>query len=115
METIKKLNLSCKEFASADKEWMRFVVQNRTAGRFTAGSAPKIKQKYDIIIGPTANDNTLTVINLFFAGAYGDPSGDAAIDQLILQVESDKLPWQFFFGSQKAADTLVLKGRRQIK
>ena len=100
-------NFNVKEFPEANREWMRFVVQNRTT--------EKQKHKYDIVIGPTANDNTRTSIQAFFAGAYGDIKSDKAIDMLIIQIEPEKLPLQFYFANNKAAKILALKNRVQIK
>jgi hypothetical protein len=52
LDNLSKLNL--KEFTSADREWMRFVVLNRES---------KAQQhEYDVVIGPTANDNTRAAI-----------------------------------------------------
>lgn len=31
-----------------------------------------IKNQYDIIVGPVANDNTMPVINLFLSGQYNE-------------------------------------------
>ena len=96
-------SLNTREFKTADRHWMRFVIMNR---------AHKERQhNYDVVIGPTANDNTLTAIGLFFAGAYGDIQSDSAIDRLIEQIEPGKLPRQYFFGSEKAAELLILKAR----
>ena len=104
---LQNLNyLNIKEFKTADREWMRFVVNNR--------SAKEPQHNYDMVIGPTANDNTLTAIGLFFAGAYGDVTSDNAIDRLIEQIEPGKLPHQYFFGSRKAAELLVLITRETL-
>ena len=95
--------LNIKEFKKADRAWMRFVIMNR---------AQKERQHdYDVVIGPTANDNTMTAIGLFFAGAYGDIKSDIAIDRLIEQILPDKLPRQYFFGSMKSTGFLTLKSR----
>jgi hypothetical protein len=99
--------LHIKEFKNADGEWMRFVVQNRT-------SEIRI-HNYDVVIGPAANDNTRVVIRAFFAGAYGDIQSDSSINTLISLIEPGKLPTRFYFGSEKAAALLQLKGRREIK
>jgi hypothetical protein len=104
LQNLRDLNV--KEFKTADREWMRFVVQNL--------SAKERQHNFDMVIGPTANDNTLTAIGLFFAGAYGDVTSDNAVDRLIEQIEPDKLPHQYFFGSRKAAEMLVLKTRETL-
>jgi hypothetical protein len=100
-------NLNVKEFENADKEWMRFVVQNRANGARI--------HNYDMVIGPTANDNTRVAIRAFFAGAYGDIQSDTAMDTLISLIEPAMLPVQFYFGSEKAAAMLTLKERREAK
>jgi hypothetical protein len=99
-------NLNVKEFKNADKEWMRFVVQNRA-------SEARI-HNYDVVVGPTANDNTRVAIRAFFAGAYGDIQNDKTIDTLITLIEPDNLPLQYCFGSVKAAALLRFKGTRKI-
>jgi hypothetical protein len=93
--------LKVKEFAKADREWTKFVISNRNnKGR---------RHGYDVVIGPTANDNTRASIQAFFAGVYGNINSDKAIDTLINMLEPQKLPVQYFLGSQKAADLLILK------
>jgi hypothetical protein len=100
--------LNVKEFAAADREWMRFVVLNRE-------SKSKLKQhEYDIVIGPTANDNTRAAIQTVLPLTKGQIMTDKAIDALIALIEPANLPWQFFFGTQRAADLLCLNERRMI-
>jgi hypothetical protein len=42
--------LTIKEFKTADRDWMRFVVLNR--------SNKERQHPYDVVLGPKANDNT---------------------------------------------------------
>ena len=100
-------NLNSKEFKTANREWMRFVILNRTE--------KEQKHNYDMVIGHTANDNTLTAIGLFFAGAYGDTGTDIAVDRLIKRLEPEKLPWQYFFGSNTAVELLIFKNREVLQ
>jgi hypothetical protein len=100
--------LNVKEFAAADREWMRFVVLNRE-------SKNSAQHKYDIVIGPTANDNTRAAIQTVMPLAKGQILTDKAINALIALIEPDNLPWQFFFGTQRAADLLYLNERRIIR
>jgi len=104
LQLIKTLNV--REFTAADREWMRFVIMNRT------NKEPQ--HNYDMVIGPTANDNTLTAIGFFFAGAYGDIKSDIAIDRLIEQLMPEKLPRQYFFGSKKSVVLLSFKSREVL-
>ena len=102
-------SLKTKEFATADREWMRFVVLNRENKSKTQ------QHEYDVVIGPTANDNTRAAIQTVMPLAKGQAMTEKAIDALIALIEPDNLPWQFFFGTQRAADLLHLKERRAIQ
>ena len=97
--------LNVKEFAFADSEWMRFVVLNRESKNKSQ------EHEYDIVIGPTANDNTRAAIQTVMPLTKGQVMTDRAIDALIALIEPDNLPWQFFFGTQRAADLLRLTER----
>ena len=101
--------LNVKEFTTADSEWMRFVVLNRE-------NRSKVqKHDYDIVKGPTANDNTRAAIQTIVPMTKGQIMSDRAIDALIALIEPNKLPGQFFFGTQRAADLLHLTERRIIR
>ena len=62
--------LNIMEYNGATKEWLDFVVANR---RF----APL--HKYDIVLGPVANDNLYATISLY---ENGELSAEAAVVQL---------------------------------
>ena len=101
--------LNVKEFATADREWMRFIVLNRE-------SKSKVQEhEYDIVIGPTANDNTRAAIQTIVPLTKGQVMSDRAIDALIALIEPDNLPGQFYIGTQRAADLLHLTERRIIR
>jgi hypothetical protein len=99
-------NLSVKNFVSADREWAEFIVKNRLSD--------KREHNYDVIIGPTANDNTNATVDLFMMGTYGNPDSDFAIETFLQLILPEALPRQMYFGSQQAADLLTLKDRRSI-
>jgi len=100
-------DLKVKIFPKADSEWMKFVVSNR--------NNKERRHNYDVVCGPTANDNTRASIQAFFAGAYGDTNSDGAINILISMIEPYQLPIQYFFGTQRAADLLVFKERSIVE
>ncbi|MCL2365994.1 MAG: DUF3990 domain-containing protein [Oscillospiraceae bacterium] len=107
VDTLATLNV--KEFATADREWMRFIVLNRE-------NKSKVQEhKHDIVIGPTANDNTRAAIQTVMPLTKGQIMTDKSIDALITLIEPDSLPWQFFFGTQHAVDLLRLNERRIIR
>jgi hypothetical protein len=99
--------LNVKRFDGVSAEWMRLVVKNRTE--------EKTFHSFDVVIGPTANDNTRDAIGLFFAGAYGDINSAAAIEMLIQRIEPENLPPQMFFGTQRAAKHLIFQERTVIQ
>ena len=101
--------LNVKEFTSADREWMRFVVLNRESKNKTQ------EHGYDVVIGPTANDNTRAAIQTVVPLTKGQVMSDRAIDALIALIEPENLPGQFFLGTQRAADLLHLTERRIIR
>jgi len=102
-------DLEVKEFAVPDKEWLRFVILNRQA------SVTGRQHGYDVVIGPTANDNARVTIQSFMAATHGQAISDKSLDALTALLEPERLPWQYFFGTQRAADLLEPKGRRAIK
>jgi len=67
------------------------------------------------VVGPTANDNTRAAIQTIVPMTKGQVMADKSIDALIALIEPDNLPWQFFFGTQRAADLLHLNERRIIQ
>jgi hypothetical protein len=96
-------SLSVKRFGSADKEWVLFVTNNRTHNPH--------RHTHDIVIGPTANDQTNPTIQTYLNEGYGEVGSDRAIEILIEFLEPYNFPRQFFFGTQRAADLLEFKGR----
>lgn len=83
--------LSVLEFDKADESWLTFVTSMRR-GQFVDNS-------YDVIIGPVANDKTMPVITLYFAGAY---SVQEAVKRLLPQ----KLHDQYVFKTDIALQYL---------
>ena len=95
-----------KVFTEADREWVLFVLENR-------GCRTKV-HNYDIVNGPTADDNTRITFNTYRLGGYGDPKSDKAINILIDFLEPDNLPLQIYFGSNEEIKELVFKGVNKI-
>jgi hypothetical protein len=98
--------LKVKEFATANREWVEFIVQNRLSN--------KREHDFDIIIGPTANDNTNATIDLYIIGIYGDPKSDFAINTFLELILPAVLPRQMYFGTDEAASLLMQKSRRKV-
>jgi hypothetical protein len=105
MREMKKLNV--KRFEAADREWLKFIIQNRMSRTR--------RHDYDIVIGPTANDDTRASIRAVMNAANGAILSDAALDLLIQMLEPDNLPEQYYFGASRAASLLKFKGRNELK
>lgn len=88
MKTLKIL-----EFISPNEEWLRYVSAHRKNWQ--------TDDKYDIVIGPVANDNTMPVINLYLKGSYSE---EEAVKRLLPQNLKD----QYAFKSEEAIKILNL-------
>ena len=86
----------------ANLDWMRFVLANRRVrGR---------SHTYDIVIGPTANDDTSLVLKSYFGGLYGDVESERALRTALDLIEAENLPVQIYFGSNSSIICLKQKG-----
>jgi len=102
----KSAGLSIREFTEANKEWGRFITLNR--------SQKEAQHKFDIVIGPTANDYTNPTIQFYLSGGVGTVGSDAAIDELIRLLLPYQLPVQYFFATQRAVDCLTLIRKERL-
>lgn len=94
-------NLRIKVFEEADREWVRFILMNRNADRTL--------HDYDIVIGPTADENTVTVINSYQEELIATNYADEVLDALIQELQPENLPKQYFFGTDAAVRKLRFK------
>ncbi|MCD8336976.1 MAG: DUF3990 domain-containing protein [Lachnospiraceae bacterium] len=100
-------NLKIKVFQMADKEWMRFILKNRDSEISV--------HNYDIVIGPTADENTVTIINSYKEELEDTDYADETLEALISELKPENLPKQYFFGTQAAIHLLRFKNvRREI-
>ena len=53
-------NARCKIFKAYDKEWLEFIVGNRTG--------QELAKDYDYVEGGVANDRVVDIVNLYIAG-----------------------------------------------
>ncbi|GHU41785.1 hypothetical protein FACS1894111_04630 [Clostridia bacterium] len=107
LDEIKLNNLNVKRFDDANKEWVQFIVLNRT------NETPQ--HDYDVVIGATANDVTSRTAQLYMAGEFGEIDSDEAINFFLRRIHPEHLPCQFFFGTQRAANLLVFKERSVLQ
>lgn len=80
-------------FEGATKDWLEFVVNNRKG---------KGKNRYDLIMGPVANDQLYATIRLYEQGVI---TADAAIEML----KTHKLFNQLSFHTEKVCSQLIFE------
>jgi hypothetical protein len=99
--------LKIKVFDKADREWVKFVLQNRNSDTTI--------HDFDIVIGPTADENTVTIINSYREELLRTNYADDVLDALIEELEPENLPKQYYFGTKRAIEKLRFKKiRREI-
>lgn len=84
-------NLDILVFEAANKEWLRYISQNR--------SNNLVRDSYDIVIGPVANDQAIRTVNNYLKGYLTE---DIAIQLLLPQNLKD----QYVFKTEKALSVL---------
>jgi hypothetical protein len=100
-------DLKIKVFDKADREWVKFVLKNRFSD--------KKEHDYDIVIGPTADENTVTIISAYRDTLVKTNYEDSVLDALIEELEPENLPKQYYFGTTRAIEKLHFKKvRREI-
>lgn len=84
-------------FSEYSKEWAEFVFKNRTS------DSSEIKNEYDIVIGPIANDKVGAQIRRLI-------EKDIDFDTFLHRIKYMKgLTLQYFFGTEKAVSFFKLK------
>lgn len=100
-------DLKIKKFYKADREWVQFILKNRDSDISL--------HEYDIVIGPTADENTATVINAYKEELVNTDYSGEVLDALIHELKPENLPKQYFFGTKAAIAALHFKKiRREI-
>ena len=101
-----KTKCRIRDFALADREWFEFILANRKS----KGCA----HDFDIVLGPTADDDTRDVLNLYSMGVYGEVGSTLAKETAVRLLEVDNLPTQVFFATPLATQFLTRKGEVKI-
>lgn len=88
--------LKVKQFSNPDNEWARFVINNRNRKFLdTRNLNCNHDAKYDIVIGPVANDDIAALIDVFLAGLISD-------DALARELTFRELNIQLSFHTEKS-------------
>ena len=93
-----------KVFNSANVEWLDFILMCR--------KSPNTPHKFDVVIGPTADDDTSLCLNMYNEGAYGPVGSDVAKQTLLRNLEVENLGTQVFIGTKKGLS--ILHNKRKV-
>lgn len=97
--------LNLKVFERADLTWLDFILACREHG-----GTP---HDFDMVVGPTADDDTALCLKAYQDGLYGKAK-DARAKQILLDnLETEHLGIQYFIGKQDIANKLI-KHLREI-
>ena len=91
--------LALLRFEEADQKWLNFVTQNRK--NLYNGD------KFDIVIGPVANDTTMPVLSDYMAGNISE-------EVALILLKPQKLANQYAFLTQKGLQCLIYLGGKEI-
>jgi hypothetical protein len=86
-------------FENPNADWLRFVVDNRML--------KPIEKKFDLVIGPVANDDVYETIIAFENGVYDEQE---TLKRLLVR----KLHNQYVFKNQSAIDKLIFKEAKNV-
>jgi hypothetical protein len=104
--------LAVFDYPSADVDWLHCVVGHRRNRSFPA--IVKQTQKYDVICGKIANDNTNITITAYLDGLYGEIGSEQADSICVSLLLPNRLQDQFCFRTDKALNTLRFEGSEQV-
>lgn len=97
--------LLSKIYFTADADWLHCVVGHRKANTFN--DLILELEKFDIIAGKIANDNTNATITAYMAGTFGETGTKTADNICISLLLPERLENQFCFRTDKALKCLT--------
>lgn len=89
MDEARAQGLKIKVFESPDKEWARFVMDNRDI------NVPQPCHDYDIVVGPVADDTIARLLRMFTENFIDEA-------QLVRELTFSEVTSQYFFHSEAA-------------
>lgn len=92
-------SLNMKIFDDADVEWLDFILLCRNSNG--------VPHDYDLVIGPTADDDTIYCLKRYYDGDYGEKNSKEAKKILLNNLEVENLGIQYFIGKQEVADKII--------
>lgn len=91
-ELISELKIQVKDFPAYDREWLRFVADNRDG---------KAAANYDIVSGGVANDKVFNTLELYFAKLISE-------DEALARLKFERPNHQICIRRQDLLDRLLV-------
>lgn len=91
-EMLPELDVEVKDFPAYDRDWLRFVADNRSELR---------QSRYDIVRGGIADDRVFNTLELFFAKLIPE-------DEALARLKYEKPNQQIRIGRQDLIDRLLI-------
>jgi len=101
-ETLNLKLLNSKEFEKPTKEWLDFICEHRLENYKG--------EKFDLIIGPIANDDTIQVIHNYMNAKNKDLYAPVALSE----IQADRLTDQYVFKNDLALSFLHLQEIKEL-
>ena len=98
--------LKILKFDSYSEEWLDFILMCRKSS--------DTPHDFDVVIGPTADDDTSLCLNMYSEGVYGSVGSEEAKQTLLRNLEVENLGTQVFIGTKKGLSILCNKRRVDI-
>lgn len=105
LDALAVKTLKIRFFEQADEDWLDFVLMCREKGGTT--------HDYDMVIGPTADDDTMLCLKTYWDGLYGTVGSSEAKRILLNNLETENLGIQYFIGKQEVVDH-VIKSMKEV-
>lgn len=100
-------HLRIRRFDHSDSEWLKFIMMNR--------HSRETVHTYDIVIGPTADARTSMILNAYREELIQSNYDENLCNKVIDKLMPENLPWQYFFGTDDAIETLMFDTvRREV-
>lgn len=105
---LEKNELNIRKFDSPSIEWAKFVITNRNASRIKNPQEDNnIDNRFDIVIGPIADDDLALLFRQFAEGAI-------SVENLIEEMKFKKLTNQYSFHTENVIKYLTKKEAENV-
>lgn len=105
---LKSNSINIRKFEKPSEEWARFVITNRNYKRIQQIQEDNnIDNRYDIVIGPIANDDLALLFRQFSDGLI-------SVETLVKEMEFKKLTDQYSFHTQESISYLKKIGEEHV-